>query len=123
MAKRPSKKKALGLGIRSLLSDIKDVPEEKELLNTVLEIPLDDIEVNPFQPRKDFDEESLQELADSIQLLGLIQPITVRSTELFRPLFLNDFDGTTGQEMSGNWRIPLNTQWLCVMKALLDWMI
>ncbi|MFK7907024.1 MAG: ParB/RepB/Spo0J family partition protein [Chitinophagales bacterium] len=76
MAKR-TKKEAMGLGIRSLLADFKNVEDEKELLNTVLEIPLSDIEVNPFQPRKDFDEESLQELADSIKTLGVIQPITV----------------------------------------------
>ncbi len=69
------------MGIRSLLSDFNNVEDEKELLNTVLEIPLADIEVNPFQPRKDFDEESLQELADSIKTLGLIQPITVRELE------------------------------------------
>lgn len=80
MAKRP-KKEALGMGIRSLLSDFNNVEDEKELLNTVLEIPLADIEVNPFQPRKDFDEESLQELADSIKTLGLIQPITVRELD------------------------------------------
>ncbi|MEZ4884678.1 MAG: ParB/RepB/Spo0J family partition protein [Chitinophagales bacterium] len=80
MAKRP-KKEALGMGIRSLLSDFNNAEDEKELLNTVLEIPLEDIEANPFQPRKDFGEESLQELADSIKTLGLIQPITVRELE------------------------------------------
>lgn len=41
-------------------------------------IPIDFIEVNPFQPRTDFDEEAMQELAESIKLQGLIQPITVR---------------------------------------------
>jgi len=80
MAKR-TKKEALGFGIRSLLSDYKNTEDEKKLLNTVLEIPLSDIEVNPFQPRKDFNEESLQDLADSIKILGVIQPITVRELE------------------------------------------
>jgi len=41
------------------------------------EIKLSEIEVNPFQPRTDFDQDALQELADSIKLQGLIQPITV----------------------------------------------
>src|SRR3546814_18280438 len=41
-------------------------------------IPLDEIETNPFQPRNDFDETALQELADSIRLQGIIQPVTVR---------------------------------------------
>lgn len=44
----------------------------------VLRIPVDLIEPNPFQPRMSFDQESLEELAESIRTLGLIQPITVR---------------------------------------------
>ena len=44
----------------------------------VMRIPVDMIEPNPFQPRMNFDQESLEELADSIRTLGLIQPITVR---------------------------------------------
>ena len=42
------------------------------------EIPLEEIEVNPFQPRSHFDQEAIQELAESIQVHGIIQPITVR---------------------------------------------
>ncbi len=48
-------------------------------LASISDIPLDRITPNPYQPRTSFDEEGLQELADSIKLLGLIQPITVRS--------------------------------------------
>lgn len=44
----------------------------------ILRIPVDLIEPNPFQPRMSFDQEALEELADSIRTLGLIQPITVR---------------------------------------------
>jgi len=44
----------------------------------ILRIPVDMIEANPFQPRLSFDQESLEELANSIKTLGLIQPITVR---------------------------------------------
>lgn len=44
----------------------------------VFRIPVDLIEANPFQPRMSFDQEALEELADSIRTLGLIQPITVR---------------------------------------------
>ena len=47
----------------------------------ILRIPMDQIEANPFQPRMNFDRESLEELAESIKTLGLIQPITVRRTE------------------------------------------
>jgi len=81
-----SKKKELGKGIRALLSNIENSnsPSEKtqlvkELNSSILEIPLSKIEVNPFQPRSEFDPEELQELAQSIKTHGLIQAITVRS--------------------------------------------
>ena len=47
----------------------------------ILRIPVDMIEPNPYQPRMNFDQEALDELADSIRTLGLIQPITVRRKE------------------------------------------
>ncbi|MDX1942645.1 MAG: ParB/RepB/Spo0J family partition protein [Saprospiraceae bacterium] len=83
MAKKIDKK-ALGLGVRALLANIEDQVAEnqeevvKELSHTVAMITVDEIEVNPFQPRNDFDEEALKELSLSIQTYGLIQPITVR---------------------------------------------
>jgi ParB family transcriptional regulator, chromosome partitioning protein len=84
MAKNVNKKE-LGLGIRALLSNLDQVetPEKqeevvRELSHTVAMIPVVQIEVNPFQPRKDFDEEALEELAHSLKVHGLIQPITVR---------------------------------------------
>jgi len=50
----------------------------KELAHSFAMLPLDQIETNPEQPRKEFTEEALEELADSIKVHGLIQPITVR---------------------------------------------
>lgn len=60
--------------------EINQNPEKvvKELSHTVAMIPLSQISPNHDQPRKDFDEEALQELADSIKTYGLIQPITLR---------------------------------------------
>lgn len=60
--------------------DIQNDPEgvSRELANTVAMIPVAQIAPNPDQPRKEFEEESLQELADSLKTYGLIQPITVR---------------------------------------------
>ena len=52
-----------------------DQPQD---ISDILRIPIDMIEPNPFQPRMSFDQEALDELADSIRTLGLIQPITVR---------------------------------------------
>ena len=51
---------------------------QKQDTSDILRIPTDMIEPNPFQPRMSFDQESLEELADSVRTLGLIQPITVR---------------------------------------------
>lgn len=83
-----SKKKALGRGLNALLSDSNpsderlevDIPISKNAppARDLPEIPIDQIEVNPFQPRTHFDQDALQELADSIKVHGIIQPITVR---------------------------------------------
>jgi len=80
------KKKELGLGIRALLGNNNPQnPEDnkkvvKALSSTTAMIPISQIAANPGQPRKDFDQEALQELADSIKVHGIIQPITLRST-------------------------------------------
>lgn len=66
-------KKRLGKGLSALISNDQNVDQ-----NRVEEIFVDQIEANPFQPRSSFDEEALQELANSIQEKGIIQPITVR---------------------------------------------
>lgn len=72
------------MGIRALLNNIDEQPREqqiqtvKELTHTVALLPLAEIEVNPFQPRKEFDVEALAELAESLNIHGLIQPLTVR---------------------------------------------
>lgn len=84
-----SKKKALGRGLSALLSD--NSPEDKldvdiqspavaqpQPVSGIAEIPITEIEVNPFQPRTHFDQEALQELSESIKVHGIIQPITVR---------------------------------------------
>lgn len=53
-------------------------PASRPAISNIAEIPLEEIEVNPYQPRSRFDEEALRELADSIRVHGIIQPITVR---------------------------------------------
>ncbi len=82
-----SKKKALGRGLSALLSDNSaeeklevDIPVSTPSRPTgsIAEIAVEQIEVNPFQPRTHFDQEALQELAESIKVHGIIQPITVR---------------------------------------------
>jgi ParB family chromosome partitioning protein len=74
-----NKKPDLGKGIRALLENMDtSLNTEASILNSTSNIPLSQIEVNPFQPRHDFDESAMQELADSIKVHGVIQPITVR---------------------------------------------
>jgi ParB family chromosome partitioning protein len=86
------KRNALGRGLSALLNDSENVQQQQSSnkkttatespevndLGSVNEIKLAEIEVNPFQPRTEFDQDALKELSESIKLQGLIQPITVR---------------------------------------------
>ena len=78
------KKQALGRGLSAILKDTQsdlnqmDAKTAKLALGSILDIPLEHIEVNPFQPRSRFKEVSLLQLAGSIKELGIIQPITLR---------------------------------------------
>ena len=87
------RKIGLGKGLSALLDNSEEVThrptdnkgvgdvKEQRIPAGVSPVPISQIAVNPFQPRTDFDEEALRELADSIKLQGLIQPITLRQTE------------------------------------------
>jgi ParB family chromosome partitioning protein len=76
---KATKKQVLGRGLSALLKDTStDDLNSKLIVGNIIEIELEDIEVNPYQPRTYFDEDSLRELASSIKELGVIQPITVR---------------------------------------------
>lgn len=78
------KKQALGRGLSALLkdpdNDIQSATDKNadKVVGNIIELDLEHIEVNPFQPRSNFNDETLQELATSIRELGVIQPITVR---------------------------------------------
>jgi ParB family chromosome partitioning protein len=76
------KKSALGRGLGALIEEASDVSrQETAPASMINEIDIRLIEVNPFQPRKNFDQEALNELAISIKELGIIQPITVRQLD------------------------------------------
>jgi len=69
----------LGRGLDALLGEMDEAYEnEGSQKDTILEIALNDIQANPFQPRKNFDDDSLHELAESIKNDGLLQPIIVK---------------------------------------------
>lgn len=81
------RKQALGRGLSALLkdseNDIKSVEDQNadKIVGSIVELDVESIEVNPFQPRSSFNEEALRELASSIKELGVIQPITVRKLD------------------------------------------
>jgi len=84
---KATKKQALGRGLSALLNDpendIKSVSDKNadQVIGNVVELDINSIEVNPFQPRSNFNDETLEELASSIRELGIIQPITVRKLD------------------------------------------
>ena len=84
---KATKKQVLGRGLSALLkdpsNDIKSITDKNanQVVGNIIDLDLKVIEMNPFQPRSRFNEESLRELASSIKELGVIQPITVRKIE------------------------------------------
>lgn len=87
----PSKKAALGRGLSAILPSQEEDDEQRErtsvrterrqLAGRVAEVDVEIVRPNPYQPRKNFDDEALDELAASMRELGVIQPITVRATD------------------------------------------
>ncbi|MGB5429705.1 ParB/RepB/Spo0J family partition protein, partial [Eudoraea sp.] len=84
---KATRKQALGRGLSALLkdpeNDINSVSDRNadKVVGNIVELDIDTIEVNPFQPRSHFNDDTLQELASSINELGVIQPITVRKSD------------------------------------------
>jgi ParB family transcriptional regulator, chromosome partitioning protein len=76
------KKQALGRGLSALLqnneTDITSKGNTGAVAGSIAQLPIDQIEANPFNPRNRFEQEALEELAQSIKELGIIQPVTVR---------------------------------------------
>ena len=84
---KATQKQVLGRGLSALLkdpdNDIKSINDKNadKVVGSIVELDIDSIEVNPFQPRTKFNDETLRELASSIKELGVIQPITVRKID------------------------------------------
>lgn len=77
-----AKKNVLGRGLGVLIPGAAEEPLAREVVvSAIQELNLTDIRPNPFQPRTEFDEEALNELAASIKSIGIVQPITVRTVE------------------------------------------
>ena len=71
-----AKQRGLGRGLGALIGDFQEEPES----GAVTKLPLQKVEPNPDQPRRTFDEEELQALADSIAAHGVLQPLAVRAS-------------------------------------------
>src|ERR1700759_2730744 len=109
------KRNALGKGLSALLNDSVNVlPNKNEAISgseinpmgSVNEIKISEIEVNPFQPRTDFDQEALAELSDSIKLQGLIQPITVRRVTAHKYQLISGERRLRASKLAGLTEIP-----------------
>jgi ParB family chromosome partitioning protein len=109
------KRNALGKGLSALLNDSVNVlPNKNEFgsspevnpMGSVNEIKIAEIEVNPFQPRTDFDQDALSELADSIKLQGLIQPITVRRVNAHSYQLISGERRLRASKLAGLTQIP-----------------
>ncbi|TNE70895.1 ParB/RepB/Spo0J family partition protein [bacterium] len=114
-----SKRQALGRGLGAYFPNMNDETETntgnevknpfidtKDPVNTIIHIPVQHIRANPNQPRKEFDELRLQELSDSIQQHGLIQPITVRHLGSSRFELISGERRLRASKMAGQETIP-----------------
>jgi len=109
---KATRKQALGRGLSALLKDpsdevnsVKDKNADK-VVGNIIEIDLDAIEVNPFQPRSYFNEDALTELAQSISELGIIQPITVRKLSGNKYQLVSGERRFRASKLIGNTTIP-----------------
>lgn len=106
------KKQALGRGLSALLkdpeNDIKSVEDKgaDKVVGNIIELDINAIEVNPFQPRSNFNEETLQELTKSIKELGVIQPITVRKLEFNKYQLISGERRLRASKLAGLQTIP-----------------
>lgn len=106
------KKQALGRGLSALLndsnSDITSANDKNadKIVGSIVEIELNLIDVNPFQPRSYFNEEALHELASSIKELGVIQPITIRKLEGNKFQLVSGERRFRASKLIGNTTIP-----------------
>lgn len=113
------KKRGLGKGLSALLDDSTQVNQTKDHTpkpvatapevndaGAINEIKVAEIEINPFQPRTDFDEQALAELSESIKLQGLIQPITVRRVSAHKYQLISGERRLRASKLAGLEQIP-----------------
>lgn len=102
------RRNALGRGLSALLENAgtEISGQENKPLNSISEIPISQVEANPFQPRTEFKETELKELSDSIKTHGVIQPITVRKIGFDQYQLISGERRTRAARMAGLTHIP-----------------
>lgn len=102
------KKGGLGRGLSALLetADTDITSKEVRPIGSVSQIPVSQLEANPFQPRTEFDQTALEELATSIKVHGVIQPITVRKMGYDKYQIISGERRTRAAILAGIERIP-----------------
>ena len=115
-----NKRRALGKGLEELfnIEDINYNKIEEKIMETadeseIKEIPIDKLRVNPYQPRKTFNEESLKELAESIKEHGVIQPIIVKKS-------IKDYEIVAGERRYRASKIAGKTTIPCIVREFTD---
>ena len=112
-----NKMTGLGRGLGALLSDSgntntatppkqEPITKRYEAMSSMNEIAVENIETNPFQPRTHFDQEALQELAESIRIQGIIQPITVRQLESGKYQLISGERRLQASKLAGLLKVP-----------------
>ncbi|MCX6186851.1 MAG: ParB/RepB/Spo0J family partition protein, partial [Bacteroidetes bacterium] len=102
------RRNALGRGLSALLENATTdiTTTEVRPLNSISEIPISQVEANPFQPRIEFKEEELKELSESIKVHGVIQPITVRKMGFDSYQLISGERRTRASRLAGLTNIP-----------------
>jgi ParB family chromosome partitioning protein len=110
-----NKRQALGRGLNALLNggteEVLEIPKVKTTTNTsvsgsVAMVAIANIEANPFQPRNEFEQEALQELAESIRTFGIIQPVTLRKISDTRYQLISGERRFRASQLAGMDEIP-----------------
>lgn len=109
---KSNRKQVLGRGLSALLNDPDhniDSAEDKnaaQVIGNIIDLPLENISTNPFQPRTHFNEDALKELSSSIKELGVIQPVTVRKMKGDQYQLVSGERRLRASKMAGISRIP-----------------
>ena len=114
------KQKGLGRGLDAIFGS-EHLDARLKPMTEMAEISVSAIFPNPTQPRTEFDEEALEELADSIRTLGVIQPITVKRTDDGRYLIISGERRWRAARKAGLESLPISAKWTTRTCMLWPW--